>query len=223
MKILNLYAGVGGNRKFWTNCEVTAIENNPEIAAIYKELYPDDHVLAGDAHEFLLNNFQKYDFIWSSPPCQSHSQVRYGLGFKATGKVKPLYPDMKLYQEIILLQKWFKGKWVVENTIPYYEPLMPGQRLAGHIFWANFRIPVFYAKGKAHGGTLAELQKRKGVDLSGYKLKNKQQILRNCVEPETGAHILMSAFEDKNMSAIKRQSFEQKEFKVSQVDELKDQ
>ena len=30
----------------------------------------------------------------------------------------------------------------------------------------------------------------KGMDISKYKIKNKRQILRNCVEPELGLHIL---------------------------------
>ena len=40
LKVLNLYAGIGGNRKLWENVEVTAIENNPEIAEVYKKLFP---------------------------------------------------------------------------------------------------------------------------------------------------------------------------------------
>ena len=34
MKVLNLYAGIGGNRKLWTNCEVTAVELDQKIAAV---------------------------------------------------------------------------------------------------------------------------------------------------------------------------------------------
>ncbi len=40
-KMLNLYAGIGGNRKLWgDNDDITAIEINPKIAAakgIYQE------------------------------------------------------------------------------------------------------------------------------------------------------------------------------------------
>ena len=37
MKILNLYAGIGGNRTLWGDKhEVTAVEINAEIAGIYK-------------------------------------------------------------------------------------------------------------------------------------------------------------------------------------------
>ena len=31
MKVLNLYAGIGGNRKLWTDVEITAVEYNQKI------------------------------------------------------------------------------------------------------------------------------------------------------------------------------------------------
>src|SRR4030042_1828158 len=124
MKILNLYAGIGGNRKLWgDDHEITAIENVPEIAKIYQDFFPKDKVIVTDAHQYLLEHFEGYDFIWSSPPCPTHSQIRYNIGFRANRKyrkVKAIYPDMDLYQEIILLKSYYSGKWVVENTIPYY-------------------------------------------------------------------------------------------------------
>ncbi len=50
MKILNLYAGIGGNRKLWGNDhEITAVELRPEIAAVYQDFFPNDHVVVGDA------------------------------------------------------------------------------------------------------------------------------------------------------------------------------
>ena len=49
MKILNLYAGIGGNRKLWENVSVTAIEYDAKIAEIYKDLYPNDEVIVTDA------------------------------------------------------------------------------------------------------------------------------------------------------------------------------
>lgn len=69
MKILNLYAGIGGNRKLWEGHEVTAIEYNQDIANIYKDFFPDDSVIVADAHQYLLDHYKEYDFIWSSPPC----------------------------------------------------------------------------------------------------------------------------------------------------------
>jgi len=92
MKILNLYAGIGGNRKFWYGHEVTAVEYNPEIAKVYQDLYPDDKVIVEDAHKYLLDCFREdWDFIWASPPCQSHSRARF-WGFSE--KTKTIYPDM---------------------------------------------------------------------------------------------------------------------------------
>ncbi len=195
MNILNLYCGIGGNRKLWGDEHyVVAVENNYDIAEVYKSFFPKDDVIVTDAHQFLLEHFQDFDFIWSSPPCPTHSQLRYNMGFLANRKykkVEAIYPDMSLYQEIILLQYWFDGKWVVENTIPYYSPLIEGKRTGGHIFWSNFDIGEIPFTNRNHrGGTVESLQVRKGLDLSGFPIKNKRQILRNCVEPEVGKHIL---------------------------------
>ncbi|KKL95901.1 hypothetical protein LCGC14_1849900, partial [marine sediment metagenome] len=53
LKVLNLYAGIGGNRQLWPKeCEVTAIENNKEIAKIYQDFFPDDKVIVTDAHQY---------------------------------------------------------------------------------------------------------------------------------------------------------------------------
>ena len=199
MKVLNLYSGIGGNRKLWTDVDVTAVEINPEIAKIYQDFFPNDKVIIDDAHQYLLNHFKEFDFIWSSPPCPTHSQIRYNLGFKANRiykKVDARYPDMRLYQEIILLDKWFDGEWIVENTIPYYEPLIQGTKTGGHIWWGNFTITDIKHGNRNHrGGTVETLQKRKMIDLSCYNITNKRQILRNCVEPEVGLHILNCARE----------------------------
>lgn len=69
MKILNLYAGIGGNRKLWGDeHEITAVEYKPEIAKIYQDFFPNDKMVVGDAHQYLLGHFNEFDFIWSSPP-----------------------------------------------------------------------------------------------------------------------------------------------------------
>ena len=78
MKILNLYSGIGGNRHLWgEDHEITAIEIDPRISAIYKAKFPNDKVINTDAHFYLLDNYDKFDFIWSSPPCPSHSRLCY--------------------------------------------------------------------------------------------------------------------------------------------------
>src|SRR3990167_4121782 len=155
IKVLNLYAGLGGNRKNWTdNFSVTAVEIEPKIADIYRDFFPNDTVIVGDAHKYLEEHFAEFDFIWSSPPCPSHSRVRKGLAVKTKKdgtkfvQNKPIFPDMKLYEEILFLQHYFKGKWVVENVIPYYEPLIKPQKIGRHCFWSNIQIPEFSGENK---------------------------------------------------------------------------
>jgi DNA (cytosine-5)-methyltransferase 1 len=206
MKILNLYAGIGGNRKLWGDrYEITAIENNPDIAKIYQDFFPNDKVIVADAHQYLLEHFKEFDFIWSSPPCPSHSVCSHFL--KGQGIIR--YPDMKLYEEIILLKHFFKGKYCVENVKPYYEPLIKPQYIGRHAFWANFYITplkVDYqigtmnrqaSKNSQRKAIIREAQIPELIDLHGleeFKLKNKRQVLRNCVLPKIGLHIFQCAW-----------------------------
>lgn len=200
MKILNLYAGIGGNRKLWpAEHEVTSVEYDPDIAAVYADLYPQDTLIVGDAHAHLLEHLAEYDFIWSSPPCQSHSRMRYHLQVGVRGQAMK-YPDMSLYEEILLLKHRAPAGqlWVVENVRPWYSPLIPAQELHRHLYWANFEIP---AQAHVHENLRAiqipELEKLHGFDLSKYRLKNKRQILRNCVAPATGLYVLNAALNTK--------------------------
>jgi len=197
MKILNLYAGIGGNRKLWgDDHEITAVEYKQEIADIYHDFFPNDTIVVDDAHRYLLEHYKKFDFIWSSPPCPSHSQVRFIAMGREKYPQKPLFPDMKLYEEVIFLQKYFKGNWCVENVIGYYEPLIKPTEMENHYWWTNFHIRHFTTnQNRAHYGTIEELQERKGFDLTKYKIE-KRTILRNCVEPEIGKHILDCAINE---------------------------
>jgi len=198
-KVLNLYAGIGGNRKLWgDNDDITAVEINPKIAEVYAEYWPSDRLIIGDAHQYLLDHYKEYDFIWSSPPCPSHSQVNSFLN--AQGVVR--YPDMKLWQEIIFLSKWYSGKWVIENVKPYYsdiarigEPQIKGR----HWFWANFKIPYGLESinmgrfdNRTRGDRKEKLDKL-GFDLDKYTGFDKVQVLRNCVTPEIGLAIYQAA------------------------------
>jgi len=64
----------------------------------------------------------------------------------------------------------------------------------GHLFWSNFEIPQKEFKtDKIRTAQIPDLQRQHGFDLSGYKLPNKRQVLRNCVLPEVGLHVLTSA------------------------------
>jgi DNA (cytosine-5)-methyltransferase 1 len=190
MKILNLYCGIGGNRKLWKDVEVTAVEYNEEIAAIYQEYFPQDKVIVGDAHEYLLKHYREFDFIWSSPPCQSHSMNNNFLHHQGLKR----YPDMKLYQEIIYLKEFAKCKWVVENVKPYYEPLIkPTIEQARHLFWSNFKIlPADLESQNVNYVTANDTVY--GFSFKGRKINHrKDQILRNCVNPELGLYILEQA------------------------------
>jgi len=205
MKILNLYAGIGGNRKFWDkehtglDLDITAIELNPDIAKIYQDFFPMDKMIIADAHQYLLEHFKEYDFIWSSIPCTKHSQLTWLRALsncKQTGAylAKPEYADMKLYEEIILLKTYFKGKWVVENVIAYYPPLILPTEIQRHWFWSNFHIrEIKLDADNIDKGKIKEWEQKLGYDLSPYKKIDKRTILRNCVRPELGLHILLES------------------------------
>lgn len=194
MKILNLYAGIGGNRKLWGDeHELWSIENSYEIAAAYQKLYPKDTILCDDAHQYLLEHFKEFDFIWSSPPCPSHSRTSTSL----TGYGIYRYPDMRLYEEIIFLDKFYKGKWVVENVIPYYKPLIkPTVTIDRHHFWSNFDISELDIKRK-YTGTVTNQTKE--VLATEYEIElptgttDQRKLLRNATNPVIGLHILKEA------------------------------
>jgi DNA (cytosine-5)-methyltransferase 1 len=195
IRVLNLYAGLGGNRLLWKDCEVTAVEMEQDIADVYKKQHPNDTVIVGDAHQYLLDHSHEFDFIWSSPPCQTHSRM-----MKATRHPKKRFTDMSLYQEIVFLQHFFKGKWIVENVKPFYEPLIkPTAILGRHYAWSNFEITDFdlkTPKGFIVNGTVAGTEVLKdwlGIKYEGniyYKDNHcPAQVLRNCVHPEMGLHV----------------------------------
>ena len=211
MKICNLYCGIGGNRKLWGDThEITAIEYKPEIAKIYQDFFPKDKVIIADAHQYLLEHFAEYDFIWSSPPCPTHSVTNNFL--HAQGKIR--YPDMKLWQEIIFLQKWFKGKFCVENVISYYPPLYKPQELDRHYFWTNFLITPekfgdkTFKTNRAFNICKARASTRKNQEEDVKELetyheiklpancKNQRLLLRNCVYPKLGLYIFNEALKE---------------------------
>jgi DNA (cytosine-5)-methyltransferase 1 len=204
MKILNLYACLGGNRYKWnevkSDIEVTAVELDSEAARLYQERFPNDTVIIADAHQYLLDHFKEFDFIWSSPPCPSHSKVR--ITQKNTENFIPIFPDMKLYEEIIFLDNYFDGKYCVENVIPYYEPLIKAQKRGRHLYWTNFVLPNSLnereiGKGKMCGQINEErifLESFHEIDLSTYKgEQDKRKMARNLVDYEAGKTIFETA------------------------------
>jgi DNA (cytosine-5)-methyltransferase 1 len=202
MNVLNLYACLGGNRLLWDNCNVTAVELDPELAKLYQDRFPDDKVIVADAHQYLLDHYKKFDFIWSSPPCPSHSRARYWGCKNGEMTTKPIYPDLKLYEEIIFLNNYFNGKYCVENVIPYYEPLIKAQKRGRHLYWTNFLLPININERKFLGlCQRTKKNKYQGNELDGLcefhnynfrQCKSEQKIIkiaRNLVDYEAGKTI----------------------------------
>lgn len=199
-KILNLYACLGGNRYKWdevADIEVTAVELDSEAARLYQERFPNDKVIVADAHQYLLDHYKEFDFIWSSPPCPSHSRVR--ISQKNTKNFKPIYPDMKLYEEIIFLDNYFEGKYVVENVIAYYDPLITPQQNGRHYYWCNFKLQGDLGERKMfknmiETGNIKELSIFHDYDFTKYKGKQRlNKMARNLVDFEVGKSILERA------------------------------
>ena len=196
MKILNLYACLGGNRYKWdevADVDVTAVELDPECARLYQERFPNDKVIIADAHQYLLDHYKEFDFIWSSPPCPTHSKIN--ISQYTRDSWKPRYPDMKLYEEIIFLGNYFKGKYCVENVIPFYEPLILAYKRGRHLYWTNFNLPNFKERdAKIREWQLPQLEKHHNIDLTNYKgNQNKRKIARNLVDYQAGKTILEAA------------------------------
>lgn len=198
MKILNLYACLGGNRYKWdevTDVQVTAVEWDEELARLYQERFPNDKVIVADAHQYLLDHYKEFDFIWSSPPCPTHS--RFNLSMKTKRKMK--YPDMRLYQEIIFLDNYFTGKYVVENVIPFYEPLITAHKRHRHLYWTNFKLPNNlsnrYNPDLSRTKNLIDaLSKFHDYDFRKYNGEQRMnKIARNLVDYEDGKTILETA------------------------------
>jgi DNA (cytosine-5)-methyltransferase 1 len=188
---LNLYCGVGGNRDFWpSDWNVTAVEIDEEIASYYQSKFTNDTVIVGDAHDYLLKNYSQFDFIWASPPCQSHGQYRHNVGVIGKG-YDPLYPDMRLYEEILFLKHHSKGAWAVENVIPYYEPLIPAYKIGRHLVWSSLQLkdmelPAANIRSKNKLSDFGEA----GTEIAETRIKNKRQALRNKTESGLSEYIV---------------------------------
>lgn len=218
MKILNLYACLGGNRYKWnevkSDIEVTAVELDSEAARLYQERFPNDIVIVADAHQYLLDHYKEFDFIWSSPPCPSHSRARYWSS--KGGKYNVEYPDLKLYEEIIFLKHFVTGntKWVIENVIPYYEPLIQAQKRDRHLYWTNFKIPINLKSRHFDELCQAKDELKKlcnfhQIDLSDYKgEQSKIKMARNLVDYEAGKTIFETALGIINKSKTKQVTLE---------------
>ena len=105
---------------------------------------------------------------------------------------------MKLYQEIIFLSWFFKGKYCIENVISYYGPLIKPYKIDGHYFWTNFVLNKNNKDRELNSKTISQLARELTYDINilQVKLKDTDKVnlsLRNCVYPETGEYILNRA------------------------------
>lgn len=186
-----MYCGIGGNRELWGNEHyITAVELDEKRALKYQSSFPNDTVIIADAHEYLLDNFREFDFIWTSPPCQTHSRANYFLN-NGVAK-KPRYPKMELYQEIIFLQNFCKTLYCVENVISYYKPMIKPQIVGRHQLWSNFKIPPIPMPKNEIGSMHGKWNSANKIPIDE----------RNKVNAELGLHILERA-----QGIIKERSF----------------
>jgi DNA (cytosine-5)-methyltransferase 1 len=190
MKILNLFAGIGGNRTLWGNQHtIVAVESDPDIAQIYKQRFPNDSVVEDDAYLYLEQNLDLFDFISAGPKCQTHSRLN-------TTCQNMRIPDMRLYGLIIFLDRFHKGLWCVENVVPYYKPLIhPTVQLGRHLFWSNFNIPE--KKFPQPKGTLKDLPIKELQSWHNITETKNRRYLWNCVDYRIGKYILDCAIRPK--------------------------
>jgi len=219
LKILNLFAGIGGNRTLWGNKhKITAIEYNQKIALIYHKRFPKDKIIITDAYEYFINHFHEFDIVWASPPYKSHTTLVYGIvGNRYNGKnFKCNLPDLRLYSLILFLKHQFRGIWIVENTKAYYKPLIqPTTTIGRHWIWSNIAIPQ--KKKETSQGFLSREEYDKYIDkaldvkmippeiydiLLEFNIMDRKQIINNCVLPKEGKYILDSILNKKQKTLI---------------------
>ena len=208
-KMLNLFAGIGGNRLPWTG-NIVAVEHDEDMASIYKQRFPNDEMVIDDAWTYLEDHFHEFDFIWASPPCPSHSKIsRTHAGRRYNGfDMKVEIPDMRLYGIIMFLQHHFRGEWVVENVKPFYTSLIERSFVVGrHVFWSNLGVPssnlktkaIMYKLGNDYIEYLRSLCDTLELDFKliepmvkpnwSYGNDKIGQILRNTIHPEVARYI----------------------------------
>lgn len=228
MRIMNAFCGIGGNRSLWGNKhKITAIDNNQQIALIYHKRFPDDTIIIGDAFEYCLRNYDKFDFLWVSIPCDTHSGANNFLHAQGCRR----FPDGRLWEVIVYLKYFCQYnkkdiKFVVENVKPFYFKFLDNRHfliepdfiLGRHYFWSNLTIPekkfknpsILNAKPNTKKSNIEQLEilcefhniEKKLINL----LKNKNwknndlkgSVLRNCVNAEIGKYILDTLIHSKN-------------------------
>lgn len=197
IRVLNAYAGIGGNRHLWpAHWAVTAVEWDPKVAAEYSRRYPADTVIVGDAHAAVMETAGDYDAVWSSPPCPTHSRLalvnvsRHGI---------PLAPDPRLWLEVEHLSS-SKIAYVVENVHTYYvPPVAPDLVSARHYYWAS-DVPLMLTPLASSGQlrpdtTMAQFARLFGLPpLRHGAVSDARKAMRNAVDPIEGLEVASAAF-----------------------------
>lgn len=187
ISLLNTFAGLGGNTELLDRekYEVTHIENVDKRIEYLKKTFPQDTVIKADAYDFILNNIMKYDIVWASPPCPSHSNARWGN--RRYDGFTYVYPDFKMYSLIALLTRARKYEhWVVENVRPYYKPLFEPTAVVGrHCIWSNKAIKS--RKFPADGINEIKADKENGLSVKD---------LRDKMNPTVGQYIIESLMQN---------------------------
>ncbi len=170
IKLLNSFAGIGGNTKNLDRdlFEITHVETNKKRINYLQKTFQDDITIEADAYQYILENIMEYDIVWASPPCPTHSNVRWANRTKENFTY--VYPDMQMYGLIFLLQRARQYEpWIVENVTPYYEPLIePTVKLGRHMIWSNKHIPF----KKFGADNIAEIKRDHERNLSVKDLRD---------------------------------------------------
>jgi hypothetical protein len=187
VKVLNAYAGIGGNRHLWP----------ARVAAEYARRYPRDTVLVEDAHAFVLERSREFDAVWTSPPCPTHSKLARTVAARYN---RPLEPDPRLWAEIAHLRDE-GGRYVVENVHVYYEPpVAPDVVTQRHWYWVNatplYLTPPVGTKGILKPDRAAgEYAAVYGLPpIANGVLRDGRKAMKNAVVPLEGLEIALAAF-----------------------------
>lgn len=163
------------------------------IAETYRDNFPDDTIIVKDVLSFVkTEDISIYDFIWTSPPCTTHTMWTMTRGYNI--------PDLtSLYGLILFFGYILKDtNWIVENVRPWYTPLInPTFKLGRHYFWSNRKIPEKDFKDEnerynIYRSSFGQLSKLYQLNVDRIKSLNKldrRQIVRNIVSPEIGLYV----------------------------------
>ena len=191
LRILDLFAGIGGTARGFQKClnevgvryEYYAVDIDEAILVIHKRLNPKSITIQRDAYTFSKETLRTYDFIWASPPCHTHSR---GLWFRK--RYLNVEPDYRLYDLIRLLRSVGKP-FIVENVIPRYEPPIKYDIVIGrHVFWTNLYLrKVPFRRVQKDWGYMKISDWLEFHDLpkdlfDGVRVKNKLKVLRNTMD-----------------------------------------